>query len=182
MQFRVYLPEGIAGGQIASVNAGGAMVNVRIPKHAKAGDAILFELSQEELTAALGSSSNNNSSSSSNSNSNNAIFNGRVEDLEKIRQSVVKELTLKAAQAQALATTTTTKQKRLFECSDIFLSFCFGLLIGFSILFGFALGILYVTDPIIRQPRGPVTYYEEVVLSPGRKTKIIQTPDIVREN
>ena len=52
MQFRVTVPKGVAGGQTVTVKAMGAHFNVRVPKGVKEGDAVLFELSQEQLAAA----------------------------------------------------------------------------------------------------------------------------------
>jgi hypothetical protein len=127
MQFRVTVPNGIEGGQIVSVDAAGAQFNVRVPKEVKTGDSFLFTITPEQLVAA------------------------KQEDNKQQQQPQEPDLD----PTLVIGTTKTMKPPVLFhDYTDLGMALCLGFIIGFSIVFGFLLGVLYVTEslPVSQQP------------------------------
>lgn len=130
MQFRVTVPAGIKGGQVVTVNAAGTQFNVRVPKEVTAGDTFLFSLTPEQVAAAKSTSAT--SSSKRNSNKSNTADSVAYDNTTLLEGT-------KASSASAVV---------FHDYTDLGMALCLGFAIGGAIVFGFVLGVLFVTDAL----------------------------------
>jgi hypothetical protein len=123
MQFRALIPQGVQPGQVVRVSVNGVQLNIRVPKHSQPGDSFVFDIAKSELLR---------------------------QQQQQQKGADVKHtstLILDATPASASATSSSGLSLNTFY-SKLGVAFGTALLIGLSILFGFMLGILYVTQPL----------------------------------
>jgi len=165
--FKVVVPQqGVEPGQTVRVNAEGAILIVRVPQNSKPGDSFLFELTEDELKRERERQQQQGKKNDTVSNEPTKIYEAKP-----------------AKKASNLATTTSNTEG---SSSSAFREFAtamvLGMLVGASIVVGFLLGVLSVTDPLVGGPDGQIPAVQQKSFSDGRSTNNNNIVDVYNKN
>ena len=151
MQFRAIIPAGVRPGDIVRVNAHGVQLSVRVPKQSQPGDPLVFEISKAELMAA---------------------------DVDKL---VVEAATFNKTASSSSSPLRRSKSFGNFHdgsssrlpmpwfCNEFGMALGMAALIALSMVCGFLLGILYVTQPLGPNGEIPPTFLPSTIITPARQ-------------
>lgn len=166
MHFRAVIPDGVKAGETVRVMANNIPLNVKIPKSLKTGDEFVFQISEEELARAANGAAaakatgvggngggptqsgskikDRSSSSSKKPAAGGEAVTPLLVDAEPASKKISSSAVLPAMVSGAGSGSGSAGNPYL----EFGAALCIGVLIGLSIVFGFFLGVLAVTEPL----------------------------------